>query len=72
MMLARPLSLWLVAQPPKSAAHRGKSRECNVSKQTWNLCQLKEQWKIVGGRFYVVNAEQLSSVVPVEHFDLVW
>ena len=35
---ARPQSFWLVAQPSKSAAHRDKSREWNVSKQKWNLC----------------------------------
>jgi len=34
----RELSFWLVAQPSKSAAHRDKSREWNVSKQKWNLC----------------------------------
>jgi len=31
--LARPQSFWLVAQPSKSAAHRDKSREWNVSKK---------------------------------------
>ena len=31
-VLARPRSLWLVAQPSKSAAHRDKNREWNVSK----------------------------------------
>ena len=39
------LGLWLVAQPSKSAARRDKSREYNVSKQKWNLCELKQQWK---------------------------
>ena len=32
----RELSFWLVAQPSKSAAHRDKSQEWNVSKQKWN------------------------------------
>jgi len=27
-----------------TAAHRDKSREWNVSKQKWNLYQLKQQW----------------------------
>ena len=31
-----------------SAAHRGKSREWNVSKQKWNLCQLKKHWILSG------------------------
>ena len=30
----------------KSAAYRDKSREWNVSKKKWNLCQLKELWRI--------------------------
>ena len=34
----REPSLWLVAQPSKSAAHRDNSREWNVSKQKWNIC----------------------------------
>ena len=37
-MLTRPQSFWLVAQPSKSAAHRDKSQEWNVSKQKWILC----------------------------------
>ena len=30
--------LWRGSLPSKSAAHRDKSREWNVSKQKWNLC----------------------------------
>jgi len=37
----RELSSWLVVRPSKSAVHRVKSREWNVSKQKWNLCELK-------------------------------
>ena len=40
----RKLSFRLVVQPSKSAAHRDKSRERNVSKKTFHLCQLKSEW----------------------------
>ena len=40
---ARPQSRWLVFQPSKSAAHRDKSREWNVSKQKRDLSSLKYQ-----------------------------
>ena len=38
--MAMSMNRWYVPfASRKSAAHRGKSREWNVSKQQWNLCQ---------------------------------
>jgi hypothetical protein len=53
--------------PPSSAARRYQSRERNVAKQTWNLCQLKHGWRPSPRRSRAMGLRSEKESVLVAH-----